>query len=294
MRTTRRIVQSGFRITTERWMERRSVRMPGFVSHSSRTHDSDIHLTAILEHPNISTLKPEASQVLLQQAVKERPSKMLEVSSNSYYIRRKPSSYPPKYLPHNSFDVTDDDGLAFWDQRTIYVEPHLRNICPTPAKVAHWLAEHGQLRPKWLPIQAVHTLWNSCAFIVLSGNVMHEDVWQKWRDADKPENWKIMTKAEHTRRTAEYVALLEQQNPRGMRKHRAEDSELPQIARAAVLPIATEMAPEYSEAVGQGKKKRRRQKRNKPGQSVNDDDANADDDTAEGAERVEPSSKRRG
>jgi hypothetical protein len=276
-------------------MERRSVRTPGFESHSSLTHDSVIHLTAILEHPNISTLKPDASQILLQQALKERPSKILQVSSNGYYIRRKPSSYPPKYLPHNSFDVTDDDGLAFWDQRTIYVEPHLRNICPTPAKVAHWLAEHGQLRPKWLPIQAVHTLWNSCAFIVLSGNVMHEDVWQKWRDTDKPENWKIMTKVEHTRRTADYVALLEQQNPRGMRKNRVEDIELPHIARPAVLPMATEMAPEYSEAVGQGKKKRKRQKRKKPGQAIDDDDANADDeDVAEGAEQDELSRKRRG
>jgi hypothetical protein len=294
MRITRKEGQSGSKIITERWMERRSVGIPGLGSRSSLTHCLDIHLTAILEHPNISTLKPEASQVLLQQALKERPSRIFQVSSNGYYIRRKPSSYPPKYLPQNSFDVTDDDGLAFWDQRTIYVEPHLRNICPTPAKVAHWLAEHGQLRPKWLPIQAVYTLWNSCAFVVLSGNVMHEDVWQKWRDGDKPQNWKIMTKVEHTRRTAEYVALLEQQNPRGMRKNRVEDSELPPIARPAVLPVVMVMAPEYSEAVGQGKKKRKRQKRKKPGQSVDDDDANIDDDTAEGAEQVEPSSKRRG
>jgi hypothetical protein len=254
---------------------------------------SDIHLTAILEYPNISSLKPEASQVLLQQALKEHPSKTLKVSSNGYYIRRKPSSYPPKYLPQNSFEVTDDDGLAFWDQRTIYVEPHLRNICQTPAKVAQWLAEHGQLRPKWLPIQAIHTLWNSCAFVVLSGNVMHEDVWQKWREADKPENWKIMTKVEHTKRTAEYVALLEQQNPRGMRKNKVDDSELPPIARPAVLPVAMDVAPDYP-GEQQSKKKRKRQKKKKPGQPVDDVDANAEDNTAEGAEHDEPSSKRRG
>jgi hypothetical protein len=249
----------------------------------------DIHLTAILEHTNIASLKPEASQVLLQQALKDHPSRILDVSSSGYYVRRKPASYPPKHLPHNSFEVIDDDGLTFWDQRTIYVEPHLRNICQTPAKVAQYLAQHGQLRPKWLPIQAVHTLWNSCVFVV------HEEVWQKWREADKPENWKIMTKVEHTKRTAEYVALLEQQNPRGMRKNKVEESELPPIARSAVLPMATEVT-EYAEAVGQGKKKRKRQKakRKRPGEAVIDDDANAEDDDAEGAEDTEPNSKRRG
>lgn len=253
---------------------------------------SDIHLTAILEHPNISSLKPEASQILLKQALRDYPSKILEVSSNGYHVRRKPSSYPPKYLPHNSFDVVDDDGLAFWDQRTIYVEPHMRNLCQTPARVAQWLAEHGQLRPKWLPVQAVHTLWNGCAFVVLSGSVMHEDVWQKWRDADKPENWKIMTKVEHTKRTAEYVALLEKQNPRGMRKTKIKDSELPPIARPAVLPLATKIAPEDPGNGGQqGKKKR---KRRKPNKSVhNKDDIDAPEDAAEDAVSL-PSTKRRG
>jgi hypothetical protein len=105
-----------------------------------------------------------------------------------------------------------------------------------------------------------------------------------------------MTKVEHTRRTAEYVALLEQQNPRGMRKNLVEESELPAIARPAVLPMATE-ATEYSEAIGQGKKKRKRQKpkskRQKPGQCF-EDDANVEEDTAEGTGENEPGSKRRG
>jgi hypothetical protein len=246
-------------------------------------------------------LKPEASQVLLQQALKDHPCKILEVSSNGYYVRRKPSSYPPEYLPHNSFEVTDDNGLAFWDQRTIYVEPHLRNICQTPAKVAHWLAEHGQLRPKWLPIQAVHTLFNSCAFVVLSGNVMHDDVWQKWREADKPEDWKIMTKVEHTKRTAEHVALLEQQNPSGMRWNQVDESQLPQVARPAVLPMDVEVAPDCAEEKP-GKKKRKRQvkkkRKKKPSQAAEgvdvDADAGEDAEDAKDAEGDEPSSKRRG
>lgn len=284
---------------------------PGLCLPQQLTFCTDIHLTAILEHPNISSLKPEASQILLQQALYDHPSKMLELSSNGYHVRRKPSSYPPKYLPRRSFEVTDDDGLAFWDQRTIYVEPHLRNICPTPAKVAYWLAEHGELRPKWLPIQAVHTLWNSCAFVVLSGSVMHDDVWQKWREADKPGNWKIMTKVEHTKRTAEYVALLEAQNPRGMRKTMVNDSELPPIARPAVLPMAytievprsktaqvlprkpEEAVMETTAAADEPpvKHKRKRRKPKKAGKPAGGGEA--DGDGAEAA-HDEPSAKRRG
>lgn len=170
-------------------------------------------------------------------------------------------------MPINSFEIIDDDGLSFWDQRTIYVEPHLRNMCPTPARVAQWLTEHGQLKPKWLPVQAVHTLWNSCAFVVLSGNVMHEGTWNKWREAGKPDDWKIMTKVEHTRRTAEYLALLEKENPRGMRTIQEDVGKLPPIARPATLPIAFKPLPEDTAINSGGKKKR---KRRKPGNPSND------------------------
>jgi hypothetical protein len=264
--------------------------------HDATNAPQDVHLAAILEHPNVSSLKPEASQVLLQQALREHPSPILQVSANGFYIRRKPASYPPKYLPHNSFEAVDDDGLAFWDQRTIYVEPHLRNICQTPAKVAYWLAEHGQLRPKWLPIQAVHTLWNSCAFVVLSGNVTPHDSWQKWRAAEKPQDWKILTKVEHTKRTAEYIALLENQNPNGMRKAMVADSELPPIARPAVLPMATEIVPEYPEMAEQqqqGKKKRKRRKA-KSSKATDDAETNAAARDVQDADDAAPSSKRRG
>ncbi|KAJ4297502.1 hypothetical protein N0V90_005394 [Kalmusia sp. IMI 367209] len=173
------------------------------------TKEKYIHLTAILEHPNIAILKPQATQSLLRQAIQEIHSKTLELSSNGFYVRRRPSTYPFSFIPSNSFEIINDEGLSFWDQRTIYVEPHIRHMCKTPAKVAHWLTEHGQLKPKWLPVQAVHTLYNSCAFVVLTGNVTHEDPWNKWRAAEKPENWKVMTKVEHTKRTEEYAALVE-------------------------------------------------------------------------------------
>jgi hypothetical protein len=160
-------------------------------------------------------------------------------------------------------------------------------MCQTPAKVAHWLIEHGELRPKWLPVQAVHMLWNSCAFVVLSGSVMHEDVWNKWREAEKPENWKIMTKVEHTKRTAEYVALLEKENPRGMSRTKIDNSKLPAIARPAVLPPAAQAVPENLGNEGQqGKKKRKRRKPNKS--NLNRGDADAED------AGNEPSTKRRG
>ena len=229
----------------------------------------DIHLTAILSHPYISKLKPEATQILLQQALHDHPSPLLELSNTGYHVRRRPSTYPAPFVPANSFDITDDNGLAFWDQRTIYVEPHLRNICPQPARVVQWLVGHGALKPKWLPIQAVHTLWNSCAFVVLSGSVMHEGTWSKWRETGKPEDWKIMAKVEHTKRTAEYHALLERENPRGMRRVEEDVSVLPQIARPAALPVASRPLAEVEggrgEEIGGGKRKR---KRRKPGRST--------------------------
>lgn len=89
----------------------------------------------------------------------------------------------------------------------MYVEPHTRDLCKTPAKVAYWLKEHCNLHQKWQPIQAVQTLYNSCAFVILSGNITH-GYWAKWR---KPGFWKVMTKIEHTERTNEYVALLEKE-----------------------------------------------------------------------------------
>lgn len=254
-----------------------------------------VHLTAILEHPNISSLKPVATQVLLQQALRDHPSDMLELESNGYHIRRTPSTYPPKFLPHNSFKQVNDDGLSFWDQRTIYVEPHLRNICQTPAKLAYWLKKHGQMRSKWLPVQAVHTLWNSCAFVVLSGTVVQEDIWSKWRAAQKPDDWKILTKLEHTRRTAEYVALLQKQNPRGMRTAKLDDTTSPAIARPAVLALDVEVTPNYAEAIERPKNKRKRNRRkgNKEHENAEINPANNSNTAADAAQDDEPSTKRR-
>jgi len=140
---------------------------------------------------------------------------------------------------------------------------------------------------------------------------MNDDVWQKWRAADKSENWKIMTKVEHTKRTAEYVALLKAENPRGMRKNMVDESELPPIARPAVLPMAyTTKAPPEKAVQGLSRKpeeglmeitaaaeeppvkhKRKRRKPKKANKPAGGDDADGDD--AEGA-YDEPNAKRRG
>jgi len=138
--------------------------------------------------------------------------------------------------------------------------------------MAQWLTEYGQLKPKWLPVQAVHTLWNSCAFVVLSGNVMHEGTWNKWREAGKPGDWKIMTKVEHTKRTAEYLALLEKENPRGMRRITQDTSQQPPVARPAALPMASEALPENAPTKGESKKKRKRRKPAKSSHHTGHDD----------------------
>lgn len=83
-------------------------------------------------------------------------------------------------------------------------------MCKTPARLAYWLRWHGDIKAKWLPIQDVQFLFNSCAFVVLSGNVTHESAWSKWREKQKPEYWRIMTKAEHSKRTNKYLELLNQ------------------------------------------------------------------------------------
>lgn len=256
------------------------------------TRSADVHLTALLEHSTISSLKPEPTQLLLQKALRERPSPLLDLANNAYYVRRRPASYPPKFLPQNSFEQANDDGLSFWDQRTIYVEPHLRNICQTPAKVAHWLKEYGQLRSKWLPVQAVHMLYNSCAFVVLSGNVMNDDVWSNWRATNKPDDWKVMTKVEHTKRTAEYVALLATRHPKKMRKPKPEDDNLPAIARPAVLPLNVEIGVGDAETTDRPKNKRKRNRRkaDKDPSLVKNAEA---DNTMETLDS-EPRSKRRG
>jgi hypothetical protein len=252
-----------------------------------RTVDSEekyIHLTAILDHPNLATLKPQATQPLLRHALQEFPSPTLDLSPSGFYVRRRPSTYPAPFVPPNSFSVVDNDsGLSFWDQRTIYVEPHIRHLCKTPAKVAHWLKEHGQLRAKWLPVQAVHTLYNSCAFVVLSGNVMHEDQWGKWRAAGKPDDWRVMTKAENLKRTEEYEALVRESKAQAARQRGSSNS----IGEAAKQRRISESVDEeggqsgeqnalVADAVGSGEQaasKKKKRKRTKPGTGTADAEA---------------------
>lgn len=238
-----------------------------------------IHHTAVLEHLNISTLKPQATQTLLRKALQDIASPTLELSPSGFYVRRRPSTYPAPFVPPNSFSVVDDLGLRFWDQRTIYVEPHIRHLCRTPAKVAHWLKEHGQLRAKWLPVQAVHTLYNSCAFVVLSGSVMHEDQWEKWRAMEKPEDWKIMTKVENLRRTEEYKNLVrearaEVAKQRSESKEVEEKEEEKESSWGAVQEAPDTIAEGNIEHATSKKKKKR--KRSKSAASVAVDEAVAE------------------
>ncbi|KAF2017164.1 hypothetical protein BU24DRAFT_460241 [Aaosphaeria arxii CBS 175.79] len=176
------------------------------------SEENYIHFSAILEHPNISTLKPAPSQLSLRQAIESGQTKTLELAAGGYHVRRKPSTYPLSHIPPGASSLCNDDGVKYWDERTIYVEPHSRHFCRTPARVAYWLSHHGQLREKWLPIQAVLPLYNSCAFVVLSGNVTHADMLQKWIGKGVPKDWRILSKAEHSKRTEEYLELLQNRN----------------------------------------------------------------------------------
>lgn len=247
--------------------------VPHLRTHTSNCASVDIHLSAILKHPNISTLKPEATQPLLRRAIESQDSTTLELAPNGYLVRRRPSTYPFSFVPTNSFEVVDDDGLSFWDQRTIYVEPHTRDLCKTPARVAQWLKKHGQMKEKWFPIQAVHTLFNSCAFVVLSGKVVHEEVWRKWRELDRPECWKIMTKVEHTKRTNEYLGLLKKEIPgfktKEVEQKRAEKSSKPAKPHGMTAEEPAQTSPPAPAETG---KKKRKRNKNKGGNLVNQPD----------------------
>ena len=66
------------------------------------------------------------------------------------------------------------------------------------------------MRKKW-QIQAVLSLHNHCAFVVLSAKITFEDVWEGWRKKNAPKDWKVLTKPEHTARTFEYIQLIEEE-----------------------------------------------------------------------------------
>jgi type IV secretory pathway VirB10-like protein len=159
------------------------------------------------------------------------------------------------------------------------------------------LKEHGQLKAKWLPVQAVHMLYNSCAFVVLSGSVMHADAWSKWRAAEKPDDWKIMTKVEHTKRTAEYIALLQTRNPQSWRKVKPDYIVLPAIAQPAALAMDAEVIPDYTARAERPKNKRKRNRRKGDKQAHQDGDIetnNSDDAMTQAqADKDGPPSKRR-
>ncbi|KAF2199663.1 hypothetical protein GQ43DRAFT_419774 [Delitschia confertaspora ATCC 74209] len=172
--------------------------------------DKYIHLSVLLDNPSIATLKPRPTQPLLARALATFPSPILQTPTTTpgSHVRRNPKTFLPSSALSASIDNT------FWDQRTIYVEPHHRQLANIPAAISYHLKKHGGMRQKWLPIQAVQKIGNGpgmCAFVVLSGVVEHADIWRKWREGGKPENWIVLTKMEHRRREREYLDLLKQE-----------------------------------------------------------------------------------
>jgi len=129
----------------------------------------------------------------------------------------------------------------------------------------------------------------------LSGNITHADVWSKWRAAEKPDNWKILTKVEHSKRTAEYVALLEKRNPRSKGKHQLDDPVLPAIAKPAALALNMEMVPTYTEDTERPKtkRKRNRKKSDKIDTQAGEVETNNTNAAADEAQSDEPRRKRR-
>ncbi|KAF2737599.1 hypothetical protein EJ04DRAFT_104106 [Polyplosphaeria fusca] len=172
--------------------------------------DNFVHLDAILQHPSVSSLKPEADQAFLHTALKLHPSQWIEFSKDESHVRRRPDSFP---LCINSVSHVESGrpghlDANFWDSRTVYVEPHVITWGKLPSKIAYWLQQHGGLDKNLLPIQAVIPIHHTCAFVVLSEPVSHGDVRKNGTLSVGPEDWKVMTKAEHTKRTREYVELL--------------------------------------------------------------------------------------
>lgn len=105
-----------------------------------------------------------------------------------------------------------------------------------------------------------------------------------------------MTKVEHTKRTAEYVALLEQTGSKTPRKVADDTASLPPVARPAVLAPTMEAEAEYKEAPAapKAKRKRNRKKGSKAVDAVYESEATGADLAADMQDEDEPSSKRRG
>ena len=142
-------------------------------------------------HPNISSLKPEANQIFLQNALKSHSSQWIEFSKNKYHIRRKPDTYPiHSELISHAEQGLPDRVAAFWDKRTVYVEPHHRGWGNFPSKIAHWLRQHGGLDERLFPIQAVVPIFNSCAFVIFDEAVLDADVRDDGTLLKAPEDWK--------------------------------------------------------------------------------------------------------
>ncbi|KAF2462983.1 uncharacterized protein BDR25DRAFT_180279, partial [Lindgomyces ingoldianus] len=163
--------------------------------------DKYIHISDFVEHPYVDRLRPRPTQDLIRRALQENPSEYLETAKDGSLVRRKPSTFPAKFIPK----VILKDGIDFWDERTIYIEPHDLILIKCLAKLAWWLKTQVLLGQKWLPIQNIRPMYKRCAFVVVSRNVRHDYV---WREVKMPDSWKVMSWVEHQKRTDEYLELL--------------------------------------------------------------------------------------
>ncbi|KZF20871.1 hypothetical protein L228DRAFT_262746 [Xylona heveae TC161] len=175
-------------VESREWLTRRQRQING--------EDGYIHLSAFLESNIFARMKPTVTQMALRRSLMKLSSEgYLELSPDTYHVRRRPSTSPAR--PN-----AEAMHSGFWDQKTVYVEPHVSSISLSPAKLAHHLTAASNLPSNILPIQHVDNPHRhpSYAFIMLSDDV-DESIASDSRHW--PQDWIVMTKKDWRRRTEE-------------------------------------------------------------------------------------------
>ncbi|KAF2839752.1 hypothetical protein M501DRAFT_1015842 [Patellaria atrata CBS 101060] len=164
-----------------------------------------IHLSALLTHSYLTTFRKIPSQVQFRQALISnlKGHSQLQHSRDGYLVRRIPGSMAQSLAGGEpDGELTKDN--KFWNARTVYIEPHLSMLCTTPAKVLWWIKKAKGFRKAYLPIQKIWSPHVAYAFVLLRKQVAECDV----RKLGWPDDWIVLSKDEHTRRTQEYITLL--------------------------------------------------------------------------------------
>jgi hypothetical protein len=167
--------------------------------------DLDIHLSVLISHRALSTLRPQCTQTHITNAITAYPSPLLETTSSHpsapiTHVRRKPSTYPAPFMPVSLGPSPPTPSPEFWHARTIYVEPSQRFVTSVPAALAWHIKNDARMREKWLPVQAV--LYDGlkgehlCAWVVLSGDVEVGGMFEKWDEARRKRNAEALAAAE--------------------------------------------------------------------------------------------------